>query len=176
MNINLELVAESNFTDIYHFEKENRAYFEETLPFRGDDYYKPEVFQEIMKEIIAEQNRDECYMHIIRNEVRKMVGRVNFVNIRNDEVKSAELGYRIGKSENGKGYATEAVRIALEKGFGDYKFVKVEAGTSPDNIGSQRVLEKNGFVPTRRIEKDVNINGTWIDSLLYEKVHDDIKL
>lgn len=169
MNIRLELVSENNANDIYNFEKENRDYFEETLPSRGDDYYKLEVFQEIIKEIVEEQNRDECYMYIIRNELNEMIGRVNFVSIRTDEVKMAELGYRVGKNENGRGYATEAVRLALEKCFIDHKIVKVEAGTAPDNIGSRRVLEKNGFVLVKKVKKDIEVNGKWIDSLIFEK-------
>lgn len=173
MSISLELVSEYNANDIYNFEIENRTYFEETLPSRGDEYYKVEVFKEIIKEIIIEQNHGECYMYIIRNKLGKMVGRVNFFSIRNNEVKTVELGYRIGKNENGNGYATEAVRIALEKGFRDYKFEKVEAGTSLDNIGSQRVLEKNGFVITRKIEKHIEINGKWIDSLIFVKMNTD---
>lgn len=169
MNIRLELVSENNANDIYNFEKENRDYFEDTLPSRGEDYYKIGVFQEIIKEIVEEQNRDECYMYIVRNDINKMIGRVNFVSIRTEEVKMAELGYRIGKNENGKGYATEAVRLALEKCFVDHKIVKIEAGTAPDNIGSQRVLEKNGFALVKRIEKDIEVNGKWIDSLIFEK-------
>lgn len=173
MNISLELVSENNAKDIYNFEIKNREYFEETLPSRGDEYYKQEIFQKILKEIIEEQNRDECYMYIIRNELGEMVGRVNLFSIENNEIKTAELGYRIGKNENMKGYATKAVRIALEKGFRDYKFRKVEAGTSPDNIGSQRVLEKNGFVFTNRIENYIKVNGKWMDSLIYEKINNE---
>lgn len=172
MNINLELVSENNANDIYNFEIENRTYFEETLPSRGDEYYKTEVFQNIIKEIIEEQNREECYIYIIRNELGKMIGRVNFFSIRTDIIKIVELGYRIAKNENGNGYATEAVRIALIKGFRDYKFEKVEAGTSPENIGSQKVLIKNGFILTKRIERDVNVNGKWVDSLIFEKMND----
>lgn len=172
MKLILELVSKNNENDIYNFEKENRKYFEDTLPSRGDEYYKLEVFQEIIKEIVEEQERDECYMYVIKNELGKMVGRVNFFSIRTDDIKKAELGYRIGKNEGGKGYATEAVRIALEKGFRTHKIEKVEAGTSPDNIASQRVLEKNGFVLIKIIEKDVEVNGKWIDSLMFEKMID----
>lgn len=60
--------------------------------------YKIEIFQKIMKEIIEEQDRAECYMYIIRNELGKMIEKVNFFSvskIRNNEIKMAELGYRI---------------------------------------------------------------------------------
>lgn len=167
--IRIEMVSESNANDIYDFETENRAYFEETLPSRGEDYFKKEVFYEIIKEIVEEQNRDECYMYIIRNEIGAMVGRVNLYSVKNEGIRSAELGYRIGKKEKGKGYATEAVRLALEKAFIDYKIDKVVAGTSPVNFGSQRVLEKNGFLVVGKASNDVNVNGKFAGSLIFEK-------
>ncbi|MCG8502227.1 MAG: GNAT family N-acetyltransferase [Firmicutes bacterium] len=39
-----------------------------------------------------------------------------------------------------------------------------------ENIGLQRVLEKNGFVLTGRIEEYIEINGKWIDSLIFVKM------
>ena len=127
MKIMIELLNIQNAQDIYDFEIENRAYFEESLPSRGDEYYKLEVFNKIIRELIDEQNRGECFMYVIRDEVGKMVGRINFFSIRDGEVKSAELGYRIGKDDNDKGIATKAVRIALKVGFEEHKFVRVLA-------------------------------------------------
>ncbi|MBK1813237.1 GNAT family N-acetyltransferase [Clostridium sp. YIM B02505] len=168
MGISIELVSENNAAEIYSFEIDNREYFEEILPSRGEEYYRPEVFEKIIKEIIEEQNRNECYMHIIRNEAGKMVGRINFFSIRGENIKTAELGYRIGENDDRKGYATEAVEIAIDKGFKEYNFKKIEAGTASDNIGSQRVLEKNQFVLVKKIEKHVQLNDKWIDSFIYE--------
>lgn len=40
-------------------------------------------------------------MCIIRNEMGKMIGRVNFFSIITDKIKRAELGYRIAKMKMG---------------------------------------------------------------------------
>ncbi len=61
MKIMIELLNIQNAQDIYDFEIENRAYFEESLPSRGDEYYKLEVFNKIIRELIDEQNRGECF-------------------------------------------------------------------------------------------------------------------
>jgi ribosomal-protein-alanine N-acetyltransferase len=169
MKITLELLNLQNAQEIYDFEIRNREYFEESLPSRGDEYYKPEVFNKITRELIDEQNQGECFMYVIRDEVGKMVGRVNFSSIEDGKVKSAELGYRIGKDDNGKGIATEAVRIALKVGFEEHKFARIDAGTASENIASQRVLEKNGFVLIEKVENYIEVNGKWIDSLNFTK-------
>ena len=61
--------------------------------------------------------------------------------------KNPELGYGIQEPFRGCGYATEAVRLALQWAFGHPAVQAVEAETAPGNAPSQRVLEKCGFRP-----------------------------
>ena len=60
-----------------------------------------------------------------------------------------EIGYGVLADYRGKGYATEAVGALTEWAFSASEALYyVTAETDPDNAASQRVLEKNGFVPT----------------------------
>lgn len=52
------------------------------------------------------------------------------------------LGYWLGREFWGKGIATDAVRLALE----ELTERPIHADVASHNVGSQRVLEKNGFV------------------------------
>ena len=123
-----------------------------------------------MNEIIEEQLRGECHMHIIRSGSGDMVGRVNLHSIEGEKVRKAELGYRIGEKDQGKGYASEAVKLVVKQGFEKYGLTKIEAGTSAENMGSQKVLEKNGFKLVGKEGKVMKINDKWVDGLLYEKL------
>lgn len=58
-----------------------------------------------------------------------------------------EIGYGILDDYQGQGYATEAVKAALDWALRDPTVTAVEAETDPGNMASQRVLEKCGFVP-----------------------------
>ncbi len=71
---------------------------------------------------------------------------------------------------NGRGYATKAVKLVIDKAFNEYKFHRIEAGTSPANIGSQIVLIKNGFEFIGRTRQVININGKWEDGIMFERV------
>lgn len=62
-----------------------------------------------------------------------------------------EIGYGILDEYQGKGYATESVKAAIDWAFQDPKVVAVEAETDPDNRASQRVLEKCGFIPNGKM-------------------------
>lgn len=57
-----------------------------------------------------------------------------------------EIGYGLLEEYRGKGYATEAVKAAVQWAFGHGASV-IEAEAEPDNISSQRVLQKCGFTP-----------------------------
>ncbi|MFC0508173.1 GNAT family N-acetyltransferase [Micromonospora costi] len=55
------------------------------------------------------------------------------------------LGYALLPAWRGRGYATRAVRLLAAWAFGPAGLARLAAATMPDNVGSQRVLEKVGF-------------------------------
>ena len=165
--ISLELLSEENSLDVYLFEKENREYFERNLPPRPANYFESEVFKEITRELLREQENHDVYMHLIRDAQGTMVGRINLSVLGKDR-KTAELGYRIGENVTNLGYASEAVKLVLEKAFTTYGFNRIIAGTATDNLASQRVLLKNGFTFSRVIENDLQIHNEWVHTAVFE--------
>ena len=65
-----------------------------------------------------------------------------------------ELGYWIGRPFWGRGYAVEAARALVERGFGELRLHGMHAAYFDGNVRSRRVLDKLGFSFTRT-EKDV---------------------
>lgn len=58
----------------------------------------------------------------------------------------AEIGYALGSKWWRQGFTMEVASTVLDYGFNDLKFHSMEAHIDPENIGSQRLLEKLGFV------------------------------
>lgn len=167
MLISLELMSKENSIDIYFFEKENRKYFEQNLLPRPTDYFNSESFKEITNELLIEQDNHEVYLHLIRNSQNIMIGRINLIILGSDK-KTAELGYRIGENYTNLGYASEAVKIALDKAFNSYGLNKIIAGTATDNFASKKILIKNGFTFSRILENDLQINNEWVHTEVFE--------
>ncbi|MGX5807139.1 MULTISPECIES: GNAT family N-acetyltransferase [Streptococcus] len=165
--ISLELLSEENSLDVYSFEKENREYFEQNLPPRPDNYFDSEGFKEITRELLTEQTNRDVYMHLIRDAQGVMIGRINLSVLGNDQ-KIAELGYRIGENYTNLGYASEAVRLVLDKAFNNYGLNRIIAGTATDNLASKRVLLKNGFTFSKIIENDLQIHNVWVHTAVFE--------
>jgi RimJ/RimL family protein N-acetyltransferase len=56
-----------------------------------------------------------------------------------------ELGYWLGVSHWGRGFATEAARAVIDHAFGDLECETLQSGARVSNPASRRVLEKCGF-------------------------------
>ena len=78
-----------------------------------------------------------------------------------------EIGYYMVPKERGNGYATEAVRGFTNFLFKNNQVMRIESGTSSQNLPSQRLLEKLGFRREALRQKTLYRNGTWEDSYLY---------
>ena len=86
-----------------------------------------------------------------------------------------EIGYTIIPSERSKGYCTEAVKIIVDYLFLSRDIVRIQAGTNPRNVASQRVLEKAGFRKEGLVRKSVFVRGKWEDGLLYSILREEWK-
>ncbi len=92
------------------------------------------------------ENREWYAMWMIEERDGTHLGDLCFKGL--EAGRNPEIGYGILEAFQGRGYATEAVRLALQWAFRQPGVEAVEAETDPDNAGSQRVLEKCGFRPT----------------------------
>ena len=67
---------------------------------------------------------------------------------------TVEIGYGVLEEYQGHGYAAEAVDAVVVWALKQPDVIRVEAETAPDNLASQRVLEKSGFLPSGTIGED----------------------
>jgi RimJ/RimL family protein N-acetyltransferase len=125
------------------FERTNRAYFTEFINDRGDDFYAQ--FAEQYRAVLAEQETGACVFHVLVDEDEQVVGRFNLYELVDG---TAHVGYRIGQRVAGRGVATSALRDLCRIARDQYGLRTLRAAASNDNVASQRVLTKVGFVAT----------------------------
>ncbi|MFF8451460.1 GNAT family N-acetyltransferase [Streptomyces leeuwenhoekii] len=123
------------------FELENRAYFAASVPDRGDDFFVE--FTDRYGALLAEQEAGICAFYLLVAEDGSVLGRFNLYDIENG---TAELGYRVAQHVAGRGVATETVRELCRLAVARHGLRNLRAGTSRENVASQRVLIKAGFV------------------------------
>ena len=80
----------------------------------------------------------------------------------------AEIGYWLGESFWGNGYATEAMQAMIAYSFEKLRLTRLLAGVYQENIPSQKVLEKCGFRHQQTIEHFLSkLTGETHTTLLY---------
>ncbi|KAG7573310.1 Acyl-CoA N-acyltransferase [Arabidopsis suecica] len=79
-----------------------------------------------------------------------------------------EIGYVLGSKYWGKGIATEAVRLVAAEIFKENpEMERLEALVDVDNVGSQKVLEKVGFVREGVMRKFMYLKGNVRDMVMF---------
>lgn len=137
----LELLRPDHIPALLAFELENRAYFAESVPDRGDDYFAH--FNARLAALLEEQAAGVCYFHVLVDDDGAILGRFNLVDVADG---SAELGFRVAKQATGRGLATAAVLeiFTLAAGYG---LTSLRAAATVTNAASRAVLSRTGFQP-----------------------------
>lgn len=91
----------------------------------------------------------------------------------NESAGHAELAYWIAPDEQGNGYATEAVELAVEYAFDERRCHRLDAGAHATNDASRALLEKLGFEEEGRRREHVFLDGEYVDTVLYGLLADE---
>ncbi len=123
---------------------------------------------EYIKAMLATNENETFAFAITVDDVA--VGSICVFRQDNIHRQTAEMGYYIAEPYWGKGYMTEAVRQVCSYVFENSDILRIYAEPFSYNIGSCRVLEKNGFQLEGVLRQNAVKNGQVLDMKLYAKV------
>ncbi len=127
--------------------------------------------------INCSESKDTLLLGIFLRDTDVHIGNVKFGRI-NARHKTADVGFLIGdKTLWGKGYASQAIRLACDFGFTSLGFEKITAGAAAQNKGSQKALLNAGFTLEGVLRAQSIIGCTRQDGYLYGrlKTYDHLK-
>ena len=149
---------------------DNREFLAPWEPVRPDEFFTLERQQAIIADVLTAYEQGAMVPHVIVGDQGEVVGRINLNTIVRGAFQSCSVGYWVGAEQNGRGYATKAVDDIKRVAFEEHALHRVEASTLLDNLRSQRVLERNGFVRFGVAPTYLNIAGKWQDCALYQVI------
>jgi RimJ/RimL family protein N-acetyltransferase len=87
-----------------------------------------------------------------------------------------EIGFIFHPGYWGRGYATEALALVLDRAFNVHGLPKVDADVDPRNASSLKLLQRLGFRETGRKERTWHVGDQWCDSVYLELGPNDWRL
>ncbi|MFB4288432.1 GNAT family N-acetyltransferase [Nonomuraea sp. ATR24] len=138
----LEQLHADHASAVLAFELANRAWFALSVPDRGDEYF--DRFADRHSALLAEQEAGISAFYVLVADDGPVLGRFNLYDF---EDGTATLGYRVAQQVAGRGVATATVRELCRIAATRHGLRTLRAASSHDNVASQRVLTKAGFVP-----------------------------
>jgi [ribosomal protein S5]-alanine N-acetyltransferase len=142
----------------------NRTFLAPFVPERAEDFFTAE----------GQRARIEAAEHvyaILDGDV--LAGVISLSNLVRGPFQSAQLGYWVDETRNGRGLATRALAELVDHAFADLGLHRLEAAALVDNIPSQRVLKKNGFSRIGVAPRYLEIAGAWSDHVLFQRTAED---
>jgi ribosomal-protein-alanine N-acetyltransferase len=103
----------------------------------------------------------------------ELAGEVSVTNVVRRSFQSANIGYWVAGERNGRGVATAAVAAVCRFAFSELELHRLEAGTLLHNVGSQLVLDRNGFTPFGVAPNYLRIAGAWCDHVLFQRTSEE---
>jgi [ribosomal protein S5]-alanine N-acetyltransferase len=84
-----------------------------------------------------------------------------------------DISYIVAREQWGKGVVSEAMCAVLDFGFDQMNLHSVEAGVTPGNDGSTRMLQKLGFRLEGHLRESYLAEDVFVDSLIYSLLRRD---
>lgn len=162
----MQSVDASSVGALVNYALRNREFMRPFEPSRSEDFYTFEGMSERIGQAAAGKN-GEWFGWLALDDAGEVVGQITISNVVRGAFQSANLGYSVDQAHNAKGIATAMVAHVIRAAFTEIHLHRLEAGTLVDNIGSQRVLEKNGFRQIGLSPNHLHIAGSWQDHILY---------
>lgn len=108
------------------------------------------------------------YANVMCCDEAVIIGTMMIFNIDWDNM-TAEIGYVFHKDYWGKGYGAKCVALTTDFLIDSLGFKTLYANVVSANLGSSRILEKNGYERVEQKEGAYHIDGEIYDQWCYEK-------
>ena len=141
-------------------------------------YYLQDILTKTIEEskinlmtAINDQNAKErkyYFFRIENNYTNEFIGEIGYTVVKNTPFgKLVEMGYFIQQHCWNKGYTTEALKRVMEFAFIENDVYRIQIGCNKENIYSERIMQKCGFIKEAEFKEYVFHDGKLKDRVEY---------
>jgi [ribosomal protein S5]-alanine N-acetyltransferase len=135
--------------------------------------HTPTAYRAMRRAVARRARMGTSVPFAIRVEGR-LAGQVTIDNVVRGALRSGYLGYWIDRRVAGRGMASLAVALVCDHAFGDVGLHRVQADIRPENLPSQRLVERLGFRQEGLLRRYLDIDGDWRDHRAYALLAEDL--
>lgn len=162
--VSLEQLAIAHSQELYDLTERNRDYLREWLPWL--DYIQSrsdteKFIESTIKESLAGGAPNFAVLY-----KGSICGVAGFHKI-NKQHKIGSIGYWLGKSYNGNGIITTAVKELLSIGFCEFYLNKIEIHCAEGNVKSRAIPERLGFTYEATLRQCEWLYSKYVDHAIY---------
>jgi [ribosomal protein S5]-alanine N-acetyltransferase len=166
------LITPDDAPVLAHLSRVNRDFLAPWEPARTEGHFTEAGQLVTIQAVLAEHAHGRSVPCVIVDQAGEVVGRINLNNIVRGASQSASLGYWLNEASGGRGLATAAVRDITRMAFAELGLHRIQADTLVDNVRSQRVLARTGFVRIGLAPSYLRIAGRWQDCILHQLINE----
>ncbi|MCV2489586.1 GNAT family N-acetyltransferase [Geodermatophilus sp. YIM 151500] len=149
------------------------APWEPTAPAPWAARHTPAAFR-AMRRAAAQRARAGTSLPFAVRVEGRLAGQVTVDNIVRGALRSGHLGYWIDRAVTGRGLASLAVALVCDHAFGRAGLHRLQADIRPENLASQRLVERLGFRREGLLRRYLDIDGDWRDHYTYALLADEV--
>lgn len=119
-----------------------------------------------IQHLVSTIQEPELALSVVLRENGEVIGTGNLFQI-SKTCRRAEIGYSIRRDYWGQGFGSEVVAGIVEHAFATLGLNRLEADIDPNNVGSAKVLERNGFHREGYMPERWIVGGVVSDTAFY---------
>ena len=164
----LRQAAESDVRALVDFFERNRAHLTHWEPPRPLDFYTEDFWrrQVALHRRVGENGSALMLFMFEKGAANRIVGQISITGVMRGPAQMAFLGYALDAECEGKGYMHEALRASIDHAFRALNLHRLMANFQPNNVRSNNVLRKLGFVVEGYARDYLYVDGAWRDHVL----------
>lgn len=167
----------ADVAELIALRRRNRAFNAQFEPHRSETFFTEAGQRAEVVRDLDDWDSDRMYAFgIEERSTGALRGRVGLANVVRGAWDNATLGYYVDEAVNGRGYASEAVELAVRFAFGAARLHRVQAAVMPHNVRSQKVLAHNGFRHEGFAPRYLRLAGQWRDHELFAITAEEVVL
>ena len=167
IDVSVRLVRPDDAETLSRLEIENREYILAGGPIRSDEYLSVAGQRALIDALLEAHRAETCVPFVIELE-GQIVGRIILNGVVRGALQSASVGYWVAATAAGRGVASRALGLIVQRAFGELRLHRLQAETTLTNDASAHILIRAGFEQYGIAPDYLRIAGRWQDHRMFQ--------